>query len=273
MELKFWGVRGSIPTPEKDKMKVGGNTACIELSAGINRIILDMGTGIRELGKEIVNEFERGKKSEITILLSHTHWDHIQGFPFFNPIYMPDVKIKIYGPEKANRHLQVLLEGQMEYDYFPVKFSHLPAKIEFHELPEGIHSIMEGVKIEARRHIHPAIAYSYRIEYNGKTIVYSTDTEHFHDVIDKRVISISQEADLLIHDAQYTDYDINFRLGWGHSTWKQATKVALEAAVKKLALFHFDPDRSDDDVFRIEEEAKKVFPGSFIACEGMKLEI
>ncbi len=273
MKLKFWGVRGSIPTPEEDKMKIGGNTSCIELMLGERRIILDMGTGIRGLGKVIVPEIESGKTSEIIIFLSHTHWDHIQGFPFFNPIYMPNVKIIIYGPEKANRHLQVLLEGQMEYDYFPVKFSHLPAKIEFHELSEGFHTIMDGVKIEARRHIHPAIAYTYRIEHNGRSLVYSTDTEHFHDVIDKRVVSISKDADMLIHDSQYTDKVIGFRLGWGHSTWKQAVKVASEAGVDKLVLFHFDPDQSDDDIFKVEEEAKRFFPNTILAREGLQVEI
>ena len=273
MQLRFWGVRGSIPTPETDKMKIGGNTSCIELLLGEKRVILDMGTGIRELGKKIVKEIESGKTSEIIIFLSHTHWDHIQGFPFFNPIYMPGVKIVIYGPEKANRHLQVLLEGQMEYDYFPVKFSHLPSKIEFHELSEGVHSIMEGVRIEIKRHIHPAIAYTYRFEYKGKSIVYSTDTEHFHDVIDKRVVEISKNTDMLIHDAQYTDQIIGFRLGWGHSTWKQAVKVATEAGVKKLALFHYDPDQSDEEIMKIGEEAKLIFPGTIVSREGLLLDI
>jgi phosphoribosyl 1,2-cyclic phosphodiesterase len=273
MKLRFWGVRGSIPTPDENKMKIGGNTSCIELMFGEKRIILDMGTGIRELGKKIVSEIESGKTSEIIIFLSHTHWDHIQGFPFFNPIYIPGVRIIIYGPEKANRHLQVLLEGQMEYDYFPVKFSHLPAKIEFHELSEGFHSILEGVKIETRRHIHPAIAYTYRFEYEGSSIVYSTDTEHFHDVIDKRVVEISKKADLLIHDAQYTDRVIGFKLGWGHSTWKQAVKVAIDANVKKLALFHYDPEQSDDEIFGIEQEAKLLFPATIISMERLQLDI
>jgi phosphoribosyl 1,2-cyclic phosphodiesterase len=273
MKLKFWGVRGSIPTPEKNKMQIGGNTSCIELSIGEKRIILDMGTGIRELGKKIVNEIEAGKTAEVVIFLSHTHWDHIQGFPFFNPIYIPGVKIMIFGPEKANRHLEVLLEGQMEYDYFPVKFSNLPSKIEFHELSEGVHSLIDGVKIGIKRHIHPAIAYTYRFENEGRSIVYSTDTEHFHDVIDKRVVEISRDADLLIHDSQYTDNIIGQRLGWGHSTWKQAVKVALEAGVKKLALFHYDPDQTDDEIFAIEKEAKSLFPGSFISREGDQIEI
>jgi phosphoribosyl 1,2-cyclic phosphodiesterase len=232
-----------------------------------------MGTGIRELGKEIVKEIETGKTKEITILLSHTHWDHIQGFPFFNPIYIPNIKIIIFGPEKANRHLHVLLEEQMEYDYFPVKFSHLPAKIEFHELPEGFHSIMDGVKIEARRHIHPAIAYGYRITYEGRAVVYSTDTEHFHNVIDKRVIDLSEGADMLIHDAQYTDEEIGYRLGWGHSTWRQAAQVAIDSKVKNLYLFHHDQDRNDSEAFKIEEQARLVFPSTFLACERNVIDI
>lgn len=272
MKVKFWGVRGSIPTPDANKMKVGGNTTCLELTLDDKRIILDMGTGLRALGKVVAKEIKSGVNKEIIILLSHTHWDHIQGFPFFDPVYFPTSNITIFGPAKANRKLESLLAGQMEYDYFPVKFSHIPSKMKFFELGEGFHTIAEGVQVLAKRHIHPGMALGYRIIYKGKSLVFSTDTEHFHNVIDKRVVELSEGADVLVHDAQYTDEEMGTRLGWGHSTWGQAIQVGQEAKVKKLLLFHADPERTDDQAFAIEQEAKKIFPYSQLAIEGTEIE-
>lgn len=273
MRIRFWGVRGSVPTPEADKLKVGGNTSCVEVRAASHCIILDMGTGLIPLGKKLAQEIKDGTLTEIIILLSHTHWDHIQGLPFFAPAYIPGMKITIYGPSKANRRLELVLAGQMEYDYFPVKFSHLPAKIDFRELPEGVHQLREGVKVSARRHIHPGVAYGFRIEAEGKKLVYSTDTEHFQDMIDKRVVELSEDADLLIHDAQYCESEMGFKLGWGHSTWRQAVQVCLEAKAKKLALFHHDQDRTDSACDEIETEAKIALPSAFLAREGLEIEI
>lgn len=273
MIVRFWGVRGSIPTPEKNKLRVGGNTSCVEIDLDGRRLILDMGTGIRELGKRIAKEIATTDNKDVTILLSHTHWDHIQGFPFFAPVYMSQANIHIYGPEKANRKIEHVLAGQMEYDYFPIRFNHLPVKMKFNELSEGTHRLFEGVEVQARRHIHPGVAYGFRIKYQGKSVVYTTDTEHFHNVIDKRVIELCEGADLLIHDAQYTDEEIGFRLGWGHSTWKQAVSVAKEAKVKRLVLFHADPDRTDDEAFQIEKEARELFPATQLAVEGLEIDL
>ena len=161
----------------------------------------------------------------------------------------------------------------MEYDYFPVKFSQLPSSIDFIELQEGFHTIFEGFSVLVKRHIHPGIAYGYRLEYEGKSVVYSTDTEHFQNMVDKRVVEISEGADLLIHDSQFTDEEMDFRLGWGHSTWKQSIAVAKEAKVKNLALFHMDQSRTDEQAFAIEKEAQSVFQNTFLATEGMELEI
>jgi phosphoribosyl 1,2-cyclic phosphodiesterase len=272
MKLKFWGVRGSIPTPDANKMKVGGNTTCLELTLGEQRVILDMGTGARALSKIVAKEIKAGSNREIIIILSHTHWDHIQGFPFFDPIYFPNANISIYGPAKANRKLSELMAGQMEYDYFPVKFSHIPSKIKFFELGEGIHTIAPGIDVLAKRHIHPGTALGYRIMHQGKSLVFSTDTEHFHNVIDKRVVELSEGADVLVHDAQYTDEEMPSRLGWGHSSWRQAVQVGQEAKVKKLILFHADPERTDEGAFAIEAEAKRIFTESSLAIEGNEIE-
>ncbi len=271
MKVRFWGVRGSIATPEEDKLKVGGNTSCVEVAFGDHSLIFDSGTGIRALGKRIAREIAKGKNREIIIVLSHTHWDHIQGLPLFAPFFIPGVKVKIFGPSKANRELKNLLAGQMEYDYWPVKLTQLPADIEFHDLGEGFHRLADGMEIYAKRHIHPGVAFGYRVEYEGKSVAYSTDTEHFQNQLDQRVIEIAEGTDLLIHDAQYTDEEIANKLGWGHSTWKQAVQVASEAGVSKLALFHQDPERSDIQAGEIEQRAIQSFQGSVLAREGLEI--
>jgi phosphoribosyl 1,2-cyclic phosphodiesterase len=274
MLIRFWGVRGSIPAPEKDKLKVGGNTSCVEVEIDDERrLILDAGSGIRALGLKLKKEIAEGKSRNIVILLSHTHWDHIQGFPFFVPALTPGVNITIFGPSRANRTLEKVLAGQMEYDYFPVKFSQLPANLRFHELGEGVHTLWNDLKITIRRHIHPGIAFGYRIEYKGKSLVYSTDTEHFQNMLDSRVVELSKDADLLIHDAQFINEEMEFRLGWGHSTWEQCVNVAKEANVRKLMLFHHDPSRSDEQAFEIERQAKEKFHNVILACEEMEVRL
>lgn len=274
MLVRFWGVRGSVPTPDMDKMGVGGNTSCVEVEIDENRrIILDAGSGLIKLGAKIKQELINGKTKEIVFFLSHTHWDHIQGFPFFGPALIPGTNIIIYGPARANRTLSKVLSGQMDYDYFPVKFSQLPSNIIFKELPEGLHTLWGDIKITTRRHIHPGIAFGYRIEYNGKILVYSTDTEHFQNQMDKRVIELSKDADVLIHDAQYCDEEMEFRLGWGHSSWQQAIIVAKEANVKKLVLFHHDVMRTDDRAYAIEKKAQAQFKDVVLAREKMEIEL
>lgn len=272
MMVRFWGVRGSSPLTDRDKLEVGGNTSCVEVSIDENKkIILDGGTGIRMLGKEIVEEFKKTKKApKLYIFFSHTHWDHIQGFIFFAPIYIPNFEMHLFGPGRASRHFAEVFSGQMQYDYWPVKLSHLPAKIHFYDLSDGEYQC-DGIRIQTKRHIHPGIAYTYRIEYANKVLVYATDTEHFRNNLDERVVNMARGANLLIHDAQYTDTEIETRLGWGHSTWSQAIQVAQQAGVEKLALFHHDPDRKDEDCFAIEREAQRIFPPTFLAREGISI--
>ena len=273
MKVTFWGVRGSVPTPDFRMMKVGGNTSCVEVETQNGDVIFDMGTGIVPLGKKIVNLLKKGEKKDILIILSHTHWDHIQGFPFFEPIYFDKCEIHIFGPQKPNRKLKEVLSFQMEYDYFPIKFSHIPANLHFYELTEGFHSIMPCITLFAQKHIHPGIAFGYRLICGNKSLVYVTDIEHFKNELDKRLIEMSEGSDLLIHDAQYKKEEITFRLGWGHSTWEQAVEVAKLAKVKQLSLFHLDPERTDEDAYEIENLAKKTFTSSFIAKERMTVEL
>jgi phosphoribosyl 1,2-cyclic phosphodiesterase len=272
MVVRFWGVRGSTPVTDRDKLEVGGNTSCVEVGIDETRtIILDAGTGIRMLGKRLVADYKKtGRATKLYIFFSHTHWDHIQGFIFFPPIYIPDFEMYLFGPGRANRYFADVFSGQMQYDYWPVKLSHLPAKIHIADLSEGGYQL-DSLRIQINRHIHPGIAYTYRIEHEGKTLVYATDTEHFKGSLDERVIAIARGANLLIHDAQYTDEEIEARLGWGHSTWGQAIQVAQQAGVEKLALFHHDPDRTDEGCFAIEREAQRIFPPTFLAREGMSI--
>jgi len=274
MMVRFWGVRGSTPITDRDKLEVGGNTSCVEVGIDETRtIILDAGTGIRMLGKQLVQEYQTtGKAKKLYIFFSHTHWDHIQGFIFFAPIYLSAFEMHLFGPGRANRHFADVFSGQMQYDYWPVKLSHLPAKISFYDLSEGGYQL-DGIRVQTRRHIHPGVAYTYRIEHEGKSVVYATDTEHFKGSLDDRVVDISRGAHLLIHDAQYTDEEIEARLGWGHSTWDQAIQVAQQARVEKLALFHHDPDRTDEACFAIEREAQQLYPPTFLAREGLSITI
>lgn len=273
MQVKFWGVRGSIPVPEADKLKVGGNTSCVEvLSDSGKRLILDAGTGIRNLGHVISQEMSKGAGQEVILLLSHTHWDHIQGLTFFGPLFNQAATVKIYGPARANRKLEQLISGQMEYDYWPIKLSQLPCNLKFIELKEGDFTI-DGFKISTRRHIHPGGAFGYRIEADGKCVVYCTDTEHFQNQVDKRVVELSQDADLLIHDSQYMDEEMEFKLGWGHSSWQQCIQVANESRAKTLALFHHDPGRTDDACAAIEARAKAARQSAVLSRENMTLRI
>lgn len=274
MRLKFWGVRGSVPVPEIDKMKIGGNTSCLELMVDDDRrIIFDAGSGIRGLGRKIAGEISAGKQEEILLFLSHTHWDHIQGLVFFTPLFIQGTRMRIIGPARANRTLEHLVSGQMEYDYWPVKLSQLPANIVFEEWKEGTYRVLGDVEIVCKRHIHPGGAMGYRINYGGKSFVYSTDTEHFKNQMDKRVIELAKDADVMVHDAQYKDEEMDFKLGWGHSSWQQAVQTANEAGVKKLVLFHHDPVRSDDQCEEIERLAQAQRPDAVLAREGMELEI
>ncbi len=273
MKVTFWGVRGSVPTPNLKMMKVGGNTSCVEVETTHGSIIFDMGTGIVPLGKKLMKKVKSGELKDIYIILSHTHWDHIQGFPFFEPIYVEKCNIHIFAPVKPGRKLDDVMALQMQYDFFPIKFSHLPAKVDFYEINEGFHSIMPGLKIFAEKHIHPGIAYGYRLTCDDKSLVYCTDIEHFKNVIDKRLIEFAEGADLLIHDAQYKEEEITYRLGWGHSTWNQAIEVAKLSKSKSLAFFHLDPERTDEDAFNIERLAQKEFSNCFIAKEGHSIEL
>ncbi len=291
MYVKFWGVRGSIPTPGPKTVRSGGNTACVELQPGGGQLfIIDAGTGIRELGLNMMGRGNIGKV-DAKIFLSHTHWDHIHGFPFFVPAFIPGNKFVFYGPVNFNERLEDIVSGQMKYSYFPVKLDHLAATINFVELKESVFEV-EGVKITAQYLNHPILVLGYRFEYNGKVLVTEFDTEPYSNVFKKdddsdmddflfgggkseksedeagkqddmadpiveemnnRVKRFAQNADLLIFDAQYTKEEYPSKIGWGHSSVDDAVNIAIESNCKRVAFFHHDPTRSDDALDAMEK--------------------
>lgn len=271
MRVRFWGTRGSIATPGPGTIRFGGNTSCVEVTTnGGARLILDCGTGARALGAALVAN-SRGPLS-VTILLSHTHWDHIQGFPFFVPLFIPGNRITVCGPEGSARSLREVLSGQMEYTYFPVDIGQLPATITFEELGEGTHE-MGGARILAQYLHHPAMTLGYRIEADGASVAYLCDHEPFaerlsHDSVaprddasiahegDRRHARFMADAGLVIHDAQYTPEEYPTKKNWGHSTYEYAVDLAGVARVRQLALTHHDPAHDDGFVERVENRAR-----------------
>ena len=299
IELTFWGTRGSIPSPGPQTVKYGGNTLCMELrfNGADRRIIIDAGSGIRELGNRLVSQSRSLQTITAEIFLTHTHLDHIVGFPFFGPIYMPDSRLKIYGPVTCEEeNLENVLGGQLSYRYFPVRQSELEADIEHIDLREGQYDLGDGIRLTAKYLNHTLLCLGYRFEYRGCVVCTAYDTEPFYNVFrdcapndrdhlacagqqiaqaeNQRLIEFFKGTDLLIHDAQYTQAEYEGgHVGWGHSSIEHAIQTAERAGVKRLALFHHDPSRVDDqlDTFTRRYCAQRYDGGMdvFFAREGM----
>lgn len=267
LAVKFWGVRGSIACPSPEHVVYGGNTSCLEIFAGDQRIILDAGTGIRGLGQEFVRD---GVKKGI-LLLTHSHWDHINGFPFFAPMFMKNYEFGIYSGHLANAGgIENVLSSQMANPLFPVPLEALQAKLRFVDFEAG-ESWGEGsgVRIVTMPLNHPNGATGYRIEYGGKSICYVTDTEHVIGKPDQNVLKLIDGADLVIYDSTYTDQEFPAKVGWGHSTWEEGVRLCQMAKVRQLAIFHHDPDHNDDFMAQLERESRKVWAGAIVAREQM----
>ncbi len=273
MKIRFWGTRGSIPTPGQRTVRYGGNTACVELrDATDHLLVLDAGTGLRELGLKLNGT----SPLTVDLFLSHLHWDHIQGIPFFRPAFDPKSTLRLYGP-RQHRPLRELLGLGMDDPFFPVDLDELPVHLEVHEVDSGSQRVVGPYTVAAAAIEHPAPALAYRIEADGKAIVYATDTEDGFSGKPNPVIELARNADALIHDGQFLDED--FKLGWGHSTVAKAIEVASQANAKRLVLYHHDPDRSDDALDRIGADAQKRADGLgkglqvIVAREGMELAV
>lgn len=276
MKIRFWGTRGSIPTPGQRTVRYGGNTACVEVRDEQGTLlILDAGTGLRELG---LNLSLNGSKAplDIDLFLSHLHWDHIQGIPFFRPAYDPSNRLRIHGPQQQ-RPLRELLGLGMEDPFFPVDLDGLPARLEIEELASGAKKKIGPYTVRATHIHHPAPALAYRVEADGRALVYATDTEDPFSGRDNPVVMLASGADMLVHDAQYTDSD--YKRGWGHSTVATAVDVAVRAQVQTLVLYHHDPDRTDEDLDAVLLEAQRLAKerGSDLrvvaASEGLELTV
>ena len=291
LSVKFWGVRGSHPSPGAGTVKYGGNTACVEIRAGERTIILDAGTGIIPLGRELA----RGKRtSEIMLLLSHLHHDHTQGLPFFLPAYMPNTRLHIFGPDGTHESLKNVLEHNQSSETFPISWREMASSKEIQSVREsqvivwdesGVHVAestigVTGESIIIRIHksyAHPGGVHAYRITWRGKSIVYATDTEGYVGT-DKRLVMFAKDAELLIHDAQYLDEHYWGSLagfpstqGYGHSTVSMACEVASSARVGRLVLFHHEPSYSDEVIAGMESFAREKFSEAQAAYEGLEI--
>jgi phosphoribosyl 1,2-cyclic phosphodiesterase len=266
VRLKFWGVRGSTPTPQIENLNFGGNTSCIEIRTGLNEsVIFDAGSGIRALGQTLMQE-AGGSPIETKIFLTHFHWDHIQGLPFFAPLYGSKNHVSFLSG--SPRPLQETLEGQMTKPYFPIGFDQVAAKRDFHQIGEGCAVEAGGLTVRPFPLNHPQGACGYRIESNGVVIVYATDYEHGVKESDATLCEYSQDADILICDAQYTPAEYEKHRGWGHSTWENAVLLARDARAEHLMLFHHDPDHDDQTMMRISQDARLRFENTTAAWEG-----
>jgi phosphoribosyl 1,2-cyclic phosphodiesterase len=270
--LRFWGVRGSIPTADADKSYIGGDTSCVEVTpADGTRIIFDGGTGIRGLGNDIAREHDQ--PYDIHLFLSHTHWDHIIGLPFFAPMHQPHARIHFYGPERAGEPLDKAVLGLFQSPYFPLYPKDIQAELTFTELKNGHREFGNGIRIDFAPHPHPNGAISFRLDVGGTIITYVTDIEHTKDRLVPSVMELSHDADVLIHDSHFHLEDLPTHRQWGHSSWAECTEIAKLAKVKHLFLFHYSPNYTDHDVLDMEDRAKRVFPNTTAAYQGLAVEL
>jgi phosphoribosyl 1,2-cyclic phosphodiesterase len=241
--LKFWGVRGSIASPGPDTQKYGGNTPCVELRVDGDIFVFDGGTGLKRLGQSLMKETNL---NEINVFLSHLHWDHIQGIPFFSPAFLKKNTIKFFGERKGDQSLKEIIEAQMRSPNFPVPLSIMQATIEFDELTPWCHKQFNHTTLTTAPLNHTNGCLGFRFEFHGKSVVYCTDTEHKIGQKDENILRLAQGADLFIYDAMYTEQEhLNGKIGWGHSTYEEAMALAQLAQVKKLVFFHHDPEHND----------------------------
>ena len=304
MKVKFWGVRGSIPSPGPEFVKYGGNTLCLQLSfEDLDRvIIIDAGSGLRLLGNELMRRKVSAEAPRVDIFLSHTHLDHILGFPFFAPIFQAGTRLAIYGPMTCeDDSLEAVLGGQLSYRYFPIRQAELAADIDYINLKEDHFDLGDGIQLVTKYLNHPLLCLGFRFEYKGKICCTAYDTEPFHNLFttdpddpafdaimahegaaaardeNLRLEEFYSDADLLIHDAQFTqqEYDAS-RRGWGHSPLEYAIQTGLRSQVKRLALFHHDPMRTDAQLDALAEmhcdSQAKDSTEIFFAREGMEVE-
>jgi phosphoribosyl 1,2-cyclic phosphodiesterase len=293
MNIRFWGTRGSIASPGKLTVKYGGNTSCVEVRAGKQILIFDAGTGIRDLGNQLIKEFASQPLMTVCLFISHTHWDHIQGFPFFMPAYAKNFQVNVYGPPARDKSLKDLLKFQMDAEYFPVPLGDLNAQIVMQEVREPFW--IGDVQITPFYVNHPAMTLAYKISEGGKTFIYASDNEPYRYTLhaarkdqlssqygaelDQKFIDFLTGADFLVCEAQYTLDEYRSKIGWGHSPIESVVEFAIKANVKQLALFHHDPAHDDVTIDAMVKHAQKLILAQkstiqcFGAVEGMQIKL
>jgi phosphoribosyl 1,2-cyclic phosphodiesterase len=303
LSVRFWGDRGSIPCPGPATVRYGGNTACLEIRADERLVIVDLGTGVKPLGDWLMgNDFKRGP-IDADIFITHTHWDHIMGFPMFTPIFIPGTQLRIRGPVSyEDDSLESIIGAQLSYRYWPVRQSELAAHIEYAQLKETTLDLGGGLVVTTKYLNHPILCLGYRFEYQGKSLVTAYDNEPFRNVFptdpaddnydedaakegelvsreeNEKLLQFVKGADVLIHDTQYTkkEYEAG-KMGWGHSSYEHAINAANKAGVKKLVMFHHDPNRTDDQLEELELGYQRRIKGKTsmeicMAREGMTIQ-
>jgi len=289
--VRFWGVRGSIPTPGPDTVRYGGNTSCLEIRAGERLIIIDLGSGVRPLGEWLLeNDYKKNGKVDADIFLTHTHWDHIIGFPMFSLVYTPNTRFRIYAPVSiGNASLKSIIENQLSHQYWPVRASELAAKIEYNQINETVLDLGGGVTIATKFLNHPIFCLGYRVNFRGKSIATVYDHEVYNNLFtgdsdeakegdlaaceeNEKIKQFVKGADILIHDAQFTMEDYLAHKGWGHCAYEHAVQAASDNDVKTLVFFHHEPDHTDSQLEKIEKSyANNTNPKIIMAREGLIL--
>lgn len=271
LTVRFWGVRGSIACPSPAYVGFGGNTSCVEVRAGGRILILDAGTGVRPLGKLLRKEGVR----EADILFSHTHWDHVNGFPFFAPAFEPDHAFRVFAGHLAEEGgIREAIAGHMHEPMFPVPLDVMKARLSFTDFRAGeTLELGPGVRARTAPLNHPNGATAYRIEHAGRSVCYVTDTEHVPGRPDENVLGLIAGADLVIYDSTYTDEELPARVGWGHSTWQEGLRLVRRAGARRLVVFHHDPDHDDETMAAIELELADQSDDGIVAREGLRLDL
>ncbi|MEW6730139.1 MAG: MBL fold metallo-hydrolase [Acidobacteriota bacterium] len=266
IRVKLWGVRGSLPAPGPLTQRFGGNTSCVEMRCGDQLFIFDAGSGIRELGAEMM----KSMPIHARMFFTHYHWDHVLGFPFFVPAYVPGNEFDIYGEKKRGLSPRQILAGQMSFPYFPVTLEAMRAKLTFHTIKPSQLLKFDEVTIKTHRLNHPFDAMGYRVEYRGSAVAYITDYEHF-DHTDEPLVEFVRGVDAMIYDSAFSDAEYVTKHGWGHSTWEEGIKLAKASDVKMLIISHHEPAHDDTHMRQVEQLARRVHRNICVAREKIEL--
>lgn len=267
--VRFWGVRGSIPCPGHDTLHYGGNTSCVEVRAGDRLLILDAGSGLQYFGQHL-----QAKGSiDADLLLSHLHYDHILGLPFFAPAYDPGSRLRVWAGN-CNGGVETALRQFLQPPFFPVPLQHLKARFSFRDFTSGdTLNLSSSVRVLTCALNHPDGATAYRIEFDGRAICYVTDTEHPTQGLDAAIVNLIRDADIVIYDATYNNSDYPAHRGWGHSTWEAGLALCESAGARRLVVFHHAPERTDAELQWLDSELQRLKPGSVVAREGLVLQL